>query len=175
MPVFCHQIAKSDQKNSRFYFLAKKSRRVSLRETLRDIMPPTGIEPVRYRYRGILSPLRLPVPPRRHNVQLTVAYLRAVVKLYRRHLRTCGPGRGKFSRLFGGSFGRGAVPRDFYLDFSISSRALARLSSVTLSPEIMRASTSTRPSISRVWISVNVRLSRTFFWISSWLSANAAT
>lgn len=28
-------------------------------------MPPTGIEPVRYRYRGILSPLRLPVPPRR--------------------------------------------------------------------------------------------------------------
>ena len=31
-------------------------------------VPPTGIEPVRYRYRGILSPLRLPVPPRRHIV-----------------------------------------------------------------------------------------------------------
>src|SRR5699024_6907274 len=29
-------------------------------------MPPTGIEPVRCRQRGILSPLRLPVPPRRH-------------------------------------------------------------------------------------------------------------
>jgi hypothetical protein len=23
----------------------------------------TGLEPVRYRYRGILSPLRLPIPP----------------------------------------------------------------------------------------------------------------
>jgi hypothetical protein len=31
-------------------------------------MPLTGIEPVRYRYRGILSPLRLPVPPQRHNI-----------------------------------------------------------------------------------------------------------
>jgi hypothetical protein len=31
-------------------------------------MPLTGIEPVRYRYRGILSPLRLPVPPQRHNM-----------------------------------------------------------------------------------------------------------
>ena len=29
-------------------------------------MPGTGIEPVRYRYRGILSPVRLPVPPPRH-------------------------------------------------------------------------------------------------------------
>jgi len=52
---------------------------------------------------------------------------------------------------------------------------LARLNSVTLSPEIMRASTSTRPFISRVWISVKVRSSRTFFWMSSWLSAKAAT
>jgi hypothetical protein len=33
-------------------------------------VPPTGIEPVRYRYRGILSPLRLPVPPRRHIVYI---------------------------------------------------------------------------------------------------------
>ncbi len=65
-----------------------------------------------------------------------------------------------------------SLPVDFYLgpayfDFSISSRALARLNSVTLSPEIMRASTSTRPFISRVWISVKVRSSRTFFWMSS--------
>ena len=59
-------------------------------------------------------------------------------------------------------------------DFSISSRALARLRSVTLSPEIMRANTCTRPSRSSGWISVKVRLSRTFFSISSWLSAKAA-
>ena len=30
-------------------------------------MPATGIEPVLYRYNRILSPARLPVPPRRHN------------------------------------------------------------------------------------------------------------
>jgi hypothetical protein len=29
-------------------------------------MPTTGIEPVRYLYRRILSPVRLPIPPRRH-------------------------------------------------------------------------------------------------------------
>ncbi len=29
-------------------------------------MPATGIEPVRYLYRRILSPVRLPIPPRRH-------------------------------------------------------------------------------------------------------------
>ena len=27
------------------------------------MVPGTGIEPVRYRYRRILSPVRLPVPP----------------------------------------------------------------------------------------------------------------
>ena len=32
------------------------------------LVPLTGLEPVRYRYRGILSPLRLPVPPQRHNM-----------------------------------------------------------------------------------------------------------
>ena len=30
-------------------------------------MPATGIEPVLYRYNRILSPARLPVPPRRHD------------------------------------------------------------------------------------------------------------
>ena len=45
-----------------------------MRETLKNqhfshliIMPQTGIEPVReYKSRRILSPVRLPVPPRRH-------------------------------------------------------------------------------------------------------------
>ena len=32
-----------------------------------DTMPATGIEPVLYFYNRILSPARLPVPPRRHN------------------------------------------------------------------------------------------------------------
>ena len=29
------------------------------------MVPMTGLEPVRYRYRGILSPLCLPIPPHR--------------------------------------------------------------------------------------------------------------
>ena len=32
-----------------------------------DTMPATGIEPVLYFYNRILSPARLPIPPRRHN------------------------------------------------------------------------------------------------------------
>ncbi len=35
------------------------------------MVPLTGIEPVRYFYRGILSPLRLPVPPQRPIKSLT--------------------------------------------------------------------------------------------------------
>ena len=33
------------------------------------LVPPAGIEPARYRYRGILSPLRLPVPPWRRTIK----------------------------------------------------------------------------------------------------------
>ena len=40
---------------------------------LRDVklVPRTGVEPVRYRYRGILSPVRLPIPPSRHRFRLS--------------------------------------------------------------------------------------------------------
>ena len=38
------------------------------------LVPLTGLEPVRYRYRGILSPLCLPIPPQRHN---TIIYSKA--------------------------------------------------------------------------------------------------
>ena len=40
-----------------------------MREHLRPpifVVPLTGLEPVWYLYRGILSPLRLPIPPQRH-------------------------------------------------------------------------------------------------------------
>ena len=30
------------------------------------MVPLAGLEPARYRYRGILSPLCLPIPPQRH-------------------------------------------------------------------------------------------------------------
>ena len=43
----------------------KKSRRE--RYIVRDdVVPLAGLEPARYRYRGILSPLCLPIPPQRH-------------------------------------------------------------------------------------------------------------
>ena len=38
-------------------------------EVLIYMVPGAGIEPARYFYRGILSPLRLPVPPSGHTVQ----------------------------------------------------------------------------------------------------------
>ena len=37
------------------------------------MVPLTGIEPVQYCYRGILSPLRLPVPPQRRMVPIVSA------------------------------------------------------------------------------------------------------
>ena len=45
-------------------------------------MPQTGIEPVLYRYNRILSPARLPVPPRRHMTFVINGTYRA---------RTCDP------------------------------------------------------------------------------------
>ena len=35
-----------------------------------DVVPVTGLEPVRFLGRGILSPLCLPIPPYRHGAQL---------------------------------------------------------------------------------------------------------
>ena len=39
------------------------------------VVPLTGIEPVRCFHRGILSPLRLPVPPQRHGLPLNLSHL----------------------------------------------------------------------------------------------------
>ena len=39
--------------------------RYRLIRNLRSMVPVTGLEPVRYHYRGILSPLCLPIPPHR--------------------------------------------------------------------------------------------------------------
>ena len=46
---------------------ALQNGRLFLYQSLRfDLVPLTGLEPVRYCYRGILSPLCLPIPPQRH-------------------------------------------------------------------------------------------------------------
>ena len=39
------------------------------------LVPLTGIEPVRCFHRGILSPLRLPIPPQRRRMGLNLSHL----------------------------------------------------------------------------------------------------
>lgn len=46
-----------------------------------SLVPTTGIEPVRYFYRGILSPLRLPVPPCRQTVKIMILDFGQKVKI----------------------------------------------------------------------------------------------
>ena len=43
------------------------------------MVPLTGLEPVQYRYRGILSPLCLPIPPQRRLLSI-IAHQRPAVK-----------------------------------------------------------------------------------------------
>ena len=44
------------------------------------MVPVTGLEPVRYRYRGILSPLCLPIPPhRRISAEIIIPHFPTVV------------------------------------------------------------------------------------------------
>ena len=51
-----------------FWSVAKRSIQLSYAHIIFKDMPQTGIEPVReYKSRRILSPVRLPVPPLRHN------------------------------------------------------------------------------------------------------------
>ena len=57
----------------RILHINKKDCRLMMQQSLifsegyKDV-PATGLEPVRYCYRGILSPLRLPIPPCRQEV-----------------------------------------------------------------------------------------------------------
>ena len=49
------------------------------------LVPVTGLEPVQYLYRGILSPLCLPIPPHRQiSVRNTIAHGRASVNPMRK-------------------------------------------------------------------------------------------
>ena len=51
--ILIHKKLKADQNRSAFI-----------------LVPLAGLEPARYRYRGILSPLCLPIPPHRQPVSL---------------------------------------------------------------------------------------------------------
>ena len=39
------------------------------------MVPVAGLEPARYCYRGILSPLRLPIPPHRHEYHIVFNFI----------------------------------------------------------------------------------------------------
>ena len=61
-----------------------------MREHLRSpivVVPLTGLEPVWYLYRGILSPLRLPIPPQRHMKFISSARWRPVRSRVRNRAR----------------------------------------------------------------------------------------
>lgn len=46
---------------------ARLGKKIAVRNMLTaDVVPVTGVEPVRYRYHWILSPARLPIPSHRH-------------------------------------------------------------------------------------------------------------
>ena len=49
------------------YYIEDKKYRVTTKVITLYLVPVTGLEPVRCCHRGILSPLRLPIPPHRHS------------------------------------------------------------------------------------------------------------
>ena len=53
-------------------YKTKAPQRAKMRVEALDLVPLTGLEPVWYFYRGILSPLRLPISPQQqiHNVNI---------------------------------------------------------------------------------------------------------
>ena len=52
--------------------------RDDMKFVLQMLVPRTGVEPVRYCYRRILSPVRLPIPPSRHCLLRTPSDLLSV-------------------------------------------------------------------------------------------------
>ena len=64
--LYCHK------QRLMYYHLIKQQTRTFHRlvkgSGLNALVPMTGLEPVRYCYRGILSPLCLPIPPHRHMI-----------------------------------------------------------------------------------------------------------
>ncbi len=60
------------------------------------VVPVTGLEPVQYRYRGILSPLCLPIPPHRQlSATIRISYGRWNVKpRFKKSKKLLIPGRG---------------------------------------------------------------------------------
>ena len=91
--IFCqHAWDKNFQRSCRNRW--KKAKKIPHPQTKvqESLVPPAGIEPARYRYRGILSPLRLPVPPWRRS--FIIAERAASVKPRLSH-RECAQNSGR--------------------------------------------------------------------------------
>ena len=80
-------------RNQRFYGCGDRTRTCDLRvmsptsyqllysAIYTFVVPVTGLEPVQYRYRGILSPLCLPIPPHRQlSAMIRIPYSPVIVK-----------------------------------------------------------------------------------------------
>ena len=63
-----YQTTRANEANLRFARYSSSKKRPKPIRLWSFLVLETGIEPVRYRYRGILSPLRLPVPPLQRNL-----------------------------------------------------------------------------------------------------------
>ena len=58
------------QNTDKWLFCKKKA----LTKSVLFQVPVIGVEPIRYRYRGILSPVRLPIPPHRRKEDYFMYY-----------------------------------------------------------------------------------------------------
>ena len=78
-----------------------------------SMVPVTGLEPVRYRYRGILSPLCLPIPPHRRTSAIgRIPYVLVYVKCF-------SPITKNFDEKKKGNIGTPAAYADLYGLFSL--------------------------------------------------------
>ena len=72
-------LCRSSFKSSLGKFKVKKFPNLQVREFL---VPVTGLEPVRYCYRGILSPLRLPIPPHRQTTDVLYTFISGLSRFF---------------------------------------------------------------------------------------------
>ena len=62
-------------------FLKRAIRKRPAKGSLHILVPPVGVEPTRYRYHRILSPARLPIPPRRR-ILFIIPYSKKICKRF---------------------------------------------------------------------------------------------
>ena len=72
MPLPTSKTGKTNQKNKTATLKRKKPAKFNNLTSFLDMVPRAGVEPAQYFYRGILSPLRLPISPPGHSILSTM-------------------------------------------------------------------------------------------------------